>query len=205
MKTFTIRETAKPGLRFCSGVEDPRPQLLLGFGDGAVRIDTCSYHRFLFRRAVQFEELQRVEGSNIIEAHVDNLDVGRINDEVRLTRGSRQARLCLVHVETAAGVGGKLWYEAGSYTEHVAHSSYVERKYNAFPPPGVEIVATGHDANGETHHLVMMFPGAHFRIRRSGELPPDLPTTLTVTWTGNQLRCEIPRGELARISSAQVA
>lgn len=68
-----------------------------------------------------------------------------------------------------------------------------ERKYKAFPPPGVTIVAQGQCAQGDAgrmgawgEYLVIMEPGTTVRICRYGRLY-GAPAVSYLTWTGEEM------------------
>lgn len=204
MKAFTIGNEVKQGLRIIASTESVVPQLIIGFGERAMRIDTSELHSHVFSMCVAKDVLQREVGADHYEAIIDDVNLSLIAQDLKLVYDPQVSAACIVHVEPVAGVGGKLWYESGSFDE-VLHNGHVERRYHAFPPPGVEIWGTGHDQNDEVHHLLLMLPRAHFRIRRTGQMPLDWWQYATVTWTGYQLRFDIPMREKTRIERVKKA
>jgi hypothetical protein len=124
-----------------------------------------------------------------------SLDVG-VNYLLFKKPSKTNERIALVHIATAAGVGGKVYLTANAYEEVMQHK--VTREYRPFPGAGVtplckpEVVAAANAGVDALNMLVMMHPGASFRIRRNGKLEGASPQ-LFVQWNGSALEHTLPR------------
>lgn len=126
------------------------------------------------------------------------------NEPLRLIKERGDSSTCLVHVATKAPLDGQLWFESSSWDEELEDTRWgkeVTRVYRPFPPPGVEVIATGLGPVGEPEVLLLMQKRASFRICRSGDPKsfgdgPDDPQrypVLVVVWPGSTLRCFPPK------------
>ncbi len=135
------------------------------------------------------------------------------DDGLRLVREKKRDRLAMVNVCTMAGVGGRLFWTARSYEQHLAYGR-VRQRHNGFvrheegdggwvgtTTAGVEILAIGHGQQSEPHALIVMHPGAGFRLRRNGELY-DASPELHVLWTGDELKCFTPKHLMKKAQAA---
>ncbi len=100
-----------------------------------------------------------------------------------------QDRRAVVLVQTAPGLGGELHLFGNTVVERLDGLGQVWRDPAPFPPVGVRTAFEFEEDYGVRSHLwckrwlVIMQPGASFRIRRSGQLN-GAPPELVVTWTG---------------------
>lgn len=167
MKTFTVREKATKGIDFHFHKEGP-PNEIFGIPVGQALLK-------------EFHDLNVPEA----RATLDWLDVVQDGDKLRIIKEQNMRdRRALVVVETAGGLGGTVKLYANTMSEEVDEKTHrVVRKANAFPPPGVELIAERQSSVGP-EFLVSMLPGASFRIVRSGKLPKDAAPELVVLWNG---------------------
>ncbi len=191
MRAFTIRETATQGLRVCAHVNELNPYVRIGEGEKSQQLPLSKFHRDVFLEAVETGVLQRGLGSDFIEVYLDHVAI----NQQKICFESDSKNVCVVHVETAAGEDGHLWYTASSFNDVLVGNS-VEMKPNSFPPPGVKVICTGYTGNG-ANHLLTMLPGARFQIHRTGVMPKDAPRRFNVTWTGSKLFCD-PKIQIAK-------
>lgn len=129
-----------------------------------------------------------------------------VDGELCRSRSHKDNR-ALVLMEASCGEGGELWLQANSYSETLVNGA-IERGYDAFPPPGIEVVAYGSGPGGEPHGLFVMHRGASFRIGRSGDFggPMSNPgqgtsPVLVVSWTGGSLKVFPPAKYAAQAAS----
>lgn len=190
MKCYTVREASEPGLIIRSIRRDEQaPALLVGEAEtsySAVPVDTNQ--KAVFCMAAEAAVLPTIPYLRLLRAELAD------NDPLRFTRERRRCEMALVHVATEAGEDGELWYEANSYDECTAQTprgERVERFYHPFPGAGTHVVAAGTGPQGEPHALLLMVPGASFRICRTGDLAGASPE-LVVVWPGSTLRCFAP-------------
>lgn len=111
--------------------------------------------------------------------------------EGRVVRERAYSADALVHVQTAAGIGGQVLFKSTSFEEVIdSGAGRVRRKYlDTFPPPGVEVIKAGKSPEGGMCYLLRMMPCSSFRIERTGALE-DAPSVLTVAWRGRRERGE---------------
>lgn len=112
----------------------------------------------------------------------------------------------LVFIETHAGVGGRVFLTSLSYDE-VMTRGRVRWQHRPFPPAGIQACAT--DAELERirkgvpalNLVVVMNPGAGFRISRDGRLEGASPQ-LFVHWNGERLWVRTPGRYGERVEGA---
>jgi hypothetical protein len=185
MKCYTVTED-KQTTRLViedEGVMSPEPRVTIGAPGASTVLTLEPELERLFTAACEKLELKRLE-----LARCDL--IGR--PVPRLARESGRDSRALVHVATIAGPGGRLWFEANSYKEFINKRGRVDREYDTFPPPGVEVVVTGMGPSGEPQGLFIMSPGSSFRICRNGALEGASPV-LIVAWPGSSLRVFPPK------------
>lgn len=114
-------------------------------------------------------------------------------DPVRFIPPRAKSDAALVHLSPIAVRGGQLFYEDNEWEGVVIGSKRrrVKRFYRPFPGAGIDVYTIGTGPNGEPHALVMMLPGASFRVCRIG-YRGGLPPENVVTWTGSELRVITP-------------
>lgn len=117
----------------------------------------------------------------------------------------------IVHIGTAAGVRGKVFLRSSVRDEELV-SGWVRPRHQLFPPVGVqplckpELLAELNKGVDMLDLLVMMNPGARFRIERTGKLEGASPL-MFVRWSGREdgLSVEYPRGRHERADFAEAA
>lgn len=205
MKCFSVCEIAELGLIAINQPLDGEiadPAILIGHGNSCTRVGVSRDQRDFYTKML----LAQIPLTRLLHAEIAH------QPPFRLVKGrpNQCGDQCIVHIATAAGVGGHLWYEANTFEEieeEVRGRPRVVRAYNFFSPsPGIEVLAIGHGENGEPHALLRMVPGASFRICRNGELP-GLSPVLIVAWTGSVLRVFPPKryASLQETSEASAA
>lgn len=117
----------------------------------------------------------------ILVARLHNLDIAE--DRIIFER-YREDERALVLVETAPGVGGVMQLMADTVQERWSEDNKrVTRQSRRIEEAvGVEVCSTYSTDLGEAY-LVSMWPGASFRILRSGALE-GAPPGLRVSWSG---------------------
>jgi hypothetical protein len=111
---------------------------------------------------------------------------------------NRSDRQALVHVVTAAGVGGKVCLTANSYDVVQAKNKQVSRVFRPFPDAGVLPVCTTGFVDAAKAGvefldiMVQLYPGASFRVCRNGRLEGASPE-MYVHWNGHTLNVVLPR------------
>jgi len=185
MFLFSVTETVRPGIPID---RDETPSINVPAG--------CSAIVMLGRAIADTVERLPPGVPWLKRAHVSLKEgVLVLNPEKHST--SAQA---LVHVGTAAGVRGKVFLRSSVRDEELV-KGWVRPKHQVFPPVGVqplceqgvlEAVNTGVDM---LDMLLIMNPGARFRIERTGRLEGASPL-IFVRWSGreNGLVAEYPRG-----------
>lgn len=173
MKTFTVSEQAQKGIPLTFNPEGDNELLGIPLGQGILK------------------EMFDLHGPAPMKTTWNMLDV--VPDETQVKLGVPLLRLikeqnirdnrALVHVETAAGIGGTVKLFANTVSERFDEKrGRVIREANEFPPLGVKLLATKAGACGP-EFLIEMAPGASFRIVRSGRLECAKPE-LVVLWNG---------------------
>ncbi len=152
---------------------------------------------------LRYAEIWAAERPDVMHISAASLSDRNGSHPVQIVRERQHSSECLVHVATQALPGGTLWYESSAWDEvlvqNAQYGDRVDRVYKSFPPPGVDVIATGEGPNGETHVLVRMKSRSSFRICRSGDFnaiakdgPPCYPV-LVVVWPGSSLRVFPPK------------
>lgn len=121
--------------------------------------------------------------------------------------GSPASRQALVRVTTMAGEGGRVALLPPLRTNFEAGD--VKRKYDLFPPPGVQFLGSVDDA--EAAHLgtyptmdalLLLNHGGQFRIERTGDLTDrdgeKFPETFDVRWDGKRRELMMRPGRQAK-------
>lgn len=182
MKCYTITEELERGLviksRSVIGSHDP--MLTVGDPGSMTNMPLSKDLLNVFNEAVTELGLTELK---LLRAEVST------NAPLRIIKERNQkSSKALVHVATDSM--GPLWFEANSYQEELQRGR-VERRYDNFPTPGVEVVAQGMSCGGNPQGLFIMQPGSSFRICRRGDLQGASPV-LIVAWPGSTLRCFAP-------------
>ncbi len=124
---------------------------------------------------------------------IGRLDVKDIKGRRKLVSEEADTGEALVLVSCQPGVElngsgenlQEITYTAASYTEDYSSKIHrIRKKYNQFPPLGVDIMAYG---GRESEMLLMMVPGSSFKMFRGGDTDGSW-SNMTVVWTGEQLR-----------------
>lgn len=171
MRCYTVHDQASQGLYI---KPTPNGEVVVHVGDTQVKVKDHDIER-------EFAS----SGRNLLL-----LDHARFTKSGFLVHDRSRSNTVLVHVDTMAGEGGRLWYEANSWSE--VRTSRVIRQYHEFPSAGVDVLAIGYGPGGEPHALVKMIPGASFRICRDGDLDGASPV-IVVVWSGSVLSAFPPK------------
>lgn len=168
MKTFTITDVVKKGfeVRYSSGQE------------------TC-----LFGRPINQRALRHLEGAvcGPVTAILHWLDAVQVDGALQFDREKDpNDRRALVLVATAAGEGGRISFLPNTMVDRFnAVDKRVYRvPHGVFPPPGIEVLGERKLDDGSEETLLMMYPGASFRIHRTGDLQGAAPQ-LKLCWDGS--------------------
>ena len=89
-------------------------------------------------------------------------------------------RQALVVVATSAGVGGELWLTSNCQEEYMEKGRVIRRSKPLEQAVGVTLLGSSAETN---HKVLLLAPGASFKICRNGQLE-GAPPELTVLWTG---------------------
>lgn len=174
MKTFTVIEQATKGITFNYDKEGENALFGIPMGQGILQ-------------PFQTAGLDR---ATALLQYLDVVPDGEYRRVVQEQR--RNDRRALVLVETAPGVDGTVKLFANTTTERYDEKAgRVVRDLNAFPPPGIEIIAErpGENEYNGPEFLVAMMPGSSFRIVRNGNLRDShtrskVAPELVVVWNG---------------------
>lgn len=166
MKTFTVMEEAEKGIKFRYSKEGPNDIYGIPVGQGILK---------------QFQDT----GLEEVEALLHWVDVLADGDKQRVVKEQHQRdRRAIVAVETCPGVGGAVKLYANTSREWEDEKKQrVMKEPNPFPPPGITVLAERDSSLGNKEYLLLMVPGASFRIVRSGRLN-GAPPELVVVWNG---------------------
>jgi len=197
MKCFTVHESVERGIKLYS---DPVQGVYVGLGapvKGRFPVSPAVHDKF-HETMAELEKyafntpryVDALTAGDILEqgwlsmtsGDIDRTEIGNVFTTANSASPARQA---LVLVDTAPGEGGRLYYSARAYTEEVSGAGMraeVKKKYLAFPPPGIEVLAESGGAK-----LLRMLPGSGFALERDGDLA-DVPNRFTINWQGSQLR-----------------
>jgi hypothetical protein len=183
MKCFELTEDVQEGLRV---VVDPCDDISFRLGEERPTDIPLgqTFVRLLREGGIQ----------GAVRLHrADVLDLGDNKHKLSKERDVRDRR-ALLAVRTAAAPNGQVRVHANSYSE-VEENGRVSRKYNDFPTPGISLVASGQCIRGDTtweEFLLVLVPGASFRVARNGDLEGAAPE-MVVAWNGYKMRSEVPR------------
>ena len=185
MHLFQVTEGVRLGLPI---VRDDFPHIPTPNG--------CSGRLLLDEPIVQF--IQSRPPDRALRLKSASVDFGK--DAILFKKPARRPeRLALVHIETAAGDGGKVYLTANAYDEVFKNNKPpVERRYKTFPGLGTQPFCTDEtltEVNKGVEFLdvvALMYPGASFRIYRNGRLEGASPQ-MFVHWNGMELRATLPR------------
>jgi len=185
MHLFEIGETVKKGLHLQFG---PYPYLDTPHG--------CS-HRLLLHKEVSDCAERNNNGPYRPMVGFADMELGKELLVLHTPRRRGRKHSSLVRVRVAGGVGGVARLLANCYTEAVGKNEEVGRQYFPFPSAGVyAFCSEEHKAQLRLgleflDVLMLLQPGAGFRIHRTGNLKDQhgvkAPSQLSVRWTGYTL------------------
>lgn len=216
MQLFSVAEPINQKRR---GPLEPGLEFAMEEGTPIVRLATTEEYSFLLpleeglgRHAKHALGLAQATGT----PRIYRADIIRQGEELCLTaEKDPDSREAAVLMSTAPGEGGELRLTANTFREAVEREHWgrhthlqVVKHWDAFPPPGVELLNTEHvkvDSDGvcgwQTSWgeqqtpppiLLKMVAGSSFRIWRSGDLGGAAPVFL-VSWSGRELWTVVPR------------
>jgi hypothetical protein len=207
--------------------EDVRPGLKIIRGDGEPRIavpDGCPFGMRLHNSIIDVINEEEDPPDTVLRLTKASLDIR--SEAVVLRPETGPELTALVHVGTAGGVGGKA-YMTGGVMQEKKERGWVRRQPSQFPPLGVQPFCTEDDLGRARTGmdildvLLVMDPGAHFCINRTGDLDDtcrpgeSAPRVLSIRWARGrsgklELTCEqqrrwVPRHQLRTAAGALTA
>lgn len=178
--------------------------LLISDGSGPPRINVTESFFFPLARsaAAIFERQAKI-------APIRTKYLAFTKDEKELLFSKKIDETALVRLDVRGGVDGLVACSACSFKQ-VRLESGVEKVYDAFPPPGLTVLAPeGSDPlwenrypwTGDTERIVIMLTmmkGSSFHVHRTGHLR-GLRKNMFVSWDGFELLVTPPKKETLRL------
>jgi hypothetical protein len=173
MRCFTLKEGLEIGIQPSLRGDDMFIEAGEGPGCGHVMIEPA--FAAVVKKRSESEEYRRLLYNGASVVGMPSVQDVEFTPEADMLRHSeRRDGLALVNIYTPAVEHGRLIYTSRMFTETLVNGRVV-RKYESFESSkGIEVLANGKGPQKEGQYLLLLSPGAGFRLERTGNLKQNI-------------------------------